>query len=123
MGGSMKEPKVIPEILTAVEAFKAARDILIMQLFQKIIKPVTDRYDWEIEWGMGGVYFTNKKGEDVSDCRTVEKLTGVVSEYTYIIHGNDLDPLWNVMGELPVNASFYHKSYGFQESARNLIRK
>ena len=119
----MKDPKEIPDILTAVEAFKAAREILLMQLFQKIIKPVADRYDWEIEWGMGGVYFTNKHGEDLSESRTVKNLEKVLTKFTEIIYQiSDCGPLWDVMSGLPVQASFYHKSYGFSETS-NLNRK
>lgn len=119
----MKDPKEIPEIQTAVEAFEAARDILLMQLFQKFIKPVADRYDWEIEWGMGGVYFTNKHREDLSESRTVEKLCSIIKEITDIIYpGRSNYPLWDLFSDLPVKASFYHKSYGFQERS-NLNRK
>jgi hypothetical protein len=116
----MKEPK---EIETAVEAFEAARDILLMRIFKKFIKPIADRYDWEIEWGMGGVYFTNKHGEDLSESRTVENLEKVLNKYTDIIYQiSDCGSLWDVMSGLPVKASFYHKSYGFSETS-NLNRK
>ena len=118
----MKEPKEIPEIETAVKAFEAARDILLMQLFKKFIKPIADRYDWEIEWGMGGVYFTNKYGEDLSESRTIENLEKVLNKYTDIIYQiSDCGSLWDVMSGLPVKASFYHKTYGFQEHS-NLHR-
>jgi hypothetical protein len=111
----MKKPNL--ELL--VSDFQSARGILLLALFYNKVKPVADRHDWEVEWGMGGAFFTNRSGEDKTECKEVRKLTEEVGKYVAEIYPNsNYDPLWDICSSL--EGSFYHKDHGLTEKSMKL---
>lgn len=75
----------------------------------EMIKPVADRYDWEIDWAMDSVSFVNKNFEDVSECKTVCKLKADVQKITDDIYPQSrCSPLWDVLGSLRLSGCYHH---------------
>lgn len=98
-------------------------ELFYLAAFYLVIKPVCDRYDWELSWGMGCVSFMNKHEVDVSECKTAtaieHKLEELIRDYIDISRlGAMIDVL---TGAFPTSGA-YHKSYGLGID-ENRIRK
>lgn len=111
---------------SSAAAITQSTQLLYLAAFYLVVKPIADRYDWEISWGMGNVTFMNKNREDVSECKTVENLEKKLKDM-FIDVG--LQYLSHHQGELldTLEVSFpkhscYHKSYGLRD-ADGRIRK
>jgi hypothetical protein len=111
----MKKPTKEERLKSCLEVFTTAKEVLLLELFKAYVKPVADRYNLEMEWGMGGVVFINEKGDDVTDCKAVMRILEQISGYIKeTFPGSKCDPLWDLMSGLSVEGCFYHKSYGIQ---------
>jgi len=117
---------------TLLKQYKNIKQTIFLQAFHQLIKPLADRYDWELDWAMGGVTFTTKSGKQISidsaDAaynskkakKLVKKLDAIVNTLDIGLDRNK-DSAWSILAGIKVSGS-YHKSHGIV-SWENRIRK
>lgn len=114
------KPKTVQ---TLHDTFNQVRNDLLLAIFNEIIRPVVDRYDWEIAWAMGCVWFNNDTEVVDLDNKTISKMEETVREITENIYPrSQCSGIWDVLSSLHPAGS-YHKSHGQFKDFNERIRK
>jgi hypothetical protein len=98
-------------------SYKDIENLLYIHAFALIIKPVADRYNWTIDWGMGSVSFITQNGKDLYDWNSnaVKKITEDLLDLLENITGQSKSGiLWDVMSGLG-DYNYYTKAQGLHK--------
>jgi len=102
---------------TTKEQVQEAIPFLCLTAFQLKIKPLVDRYNWTMDWGMGSVSFENRAGDILydDDLKSVQMASNELEEMVgRVIPRTTCGILWDVMCEIPGRYHQYNKIMGFK---------
>jgi hypothetical protein len=102
---------------TTKKQVEEAIPFLCLTAFQLKIKPLVDRYNWKMDWGMGSVYFENRAGDILYDdeLKSVQMASNELEEMVgKVIPRTTCGILWDVMSEIPDRYHQYNKIMGFK---------
>ena len=110
--------KQLKNIFYAIKSnIKENMSMLYLTAFLIKIKPIADRYNWTIDWGMGSVSFETKDGRDLypEDSKALKKMVNELENMFDVdsIPIGRCGILWDIMISLG-NYNRYNKTTGFQ---------